>query len=34
MSYNVYAAIMTSLFACFLEYIRYGLIVSFLNKAV
>jgi len=29
--YNVYSAFMTSLFACFLEYIRYNLIVSFLN---
>src|SRR6218665_1031139 len=29
--YNVYAAFMTSLFACFLKNIRYNLIVSFLN---
>jgi len=31
--YNVYAAFMTLLFACFLEYILYNAIVSFLNKA-
>jgi len=29
----VYAAFMTSLFACFLEYVLYNLIVSFLNSA-
>jgi len=31
--YNVYAAFMTSLFVCFLEYILYNFIVSFLNLA-